>query len=143
MRDILALTGRSHAIALDGLGEDDRRLSLVPYGRGVGRARRPDLVAARLMSHLGTLGGMQPAEGRRHLFIERLGTQAAADNGDLSINGVVFSCQTPAKGNAIGTYADEQAWAEAEMDVQFATSFNPANASNLLTPRGTLAMISR
>ncbi len=48
------------------------------------------------------------------LRIDNAETQAAAVNGDLQLNSVIFSCQENAKGNAIGTFADEQLWAESE-----------------------------
>ena len=55
-------------------------------------------------------------------------TQDAAANGDMSITGSVFSCQTPAYGNAIGGFADEQAWAES-LGNQFA-AVAPGTAKN-------------
>lgn len=47
-------------------------------------------------------------------------TQDAAVAGDLQLNNVIFACQENSKGNAIGTFASEQAWAESEGN-QFAT----------------------
>ncbi len=46
------------------------------------------------------------------LRIDSAETQAAALAGDLQLNSVIFACQENAKGNAFGTFADEQAWAE-------------------------------
>jgi len=54
------------------------------------------------------------------LRIDNAETQAAAVAGDLSLNSVIFACQENAKGNAIGAFADEKAWAEST-GVQFAT----------------------
>lgn len=55
------------------------------------------------------------------LRIDNAETQAAAVNGDLSLNSVVFACQENSKGNAIGGFASEQAWAETDEGNQFAT----------------------
>ena len=46
------------------------------------------------------------------LRIDNAETQAAATNGDLQLNSVVFACQENSRGNAIGAFASEQAWAE-------------------------------
>ncbi len=54
------------------------------------------------------------------LRIDNTETQDAAVNGDLQLNSVVFACQENASGNAIGTFASEQAWAE-DAGNQFAT----------------------
>ena len=54
------------------------------------------------------------------LRIDNAETQDAAVNGDLQLNSVVFACQENAKGNAIGAFASEQAWAE-DAGNQFAT----------------------
>jgi hypothetical protein len=54
------------------------------------------------------------------LRIDSSETQEAALNGDLQLNQVIFACQENAKGNAIGAFADEQAWAES-VGNQFAT----------------------
>lgn len=54
------------------------------------------------------------------LRIDNTETQDAAVNGDLQLNSVVFACQENAKGNAIGAFASEQAWAE-DAGSQFAT----------------------
>lgn len=54
------------------------------------------------------------------LRIDNPETQAAAVNGDLQLNSVVFACQENSKGNAIGAFASEQAWAE-DAGNQFAT----------------------
>ncbi len=59
-------------------------------------------------------------DGNYCLRIDSSETQDAAIAGDLSINGGIFACQVPARGNAFGTFADEQAWAES-IGVQFAT----------------------
>jgi hypothetical protein len=82
------------------------------------------------------------------LRIDSAETQAAAIAGDLQLNSVVFACQENAKGNAIGGFADEQAWAEST-GVQFATlsdgvATNPtANAdTDLQLLGGTLPIYS-
>ena len=54
------------------------------------------------------------------LRIDSSETQAAAVNGDLQLNSVIFACQEPSRGNAIGAFASEQAWAESNGN-QFAT----------------------
>ncbi len=54
------------------------------------------------------------------LRIDNAETQAAAVNGDLQLNSVIFACQENSKGNAIGSFANEQAWAES-VGIQFAT----------------------
>ena len=54
------------------------------------------------------------------LRIDNAETQAAALNGDLQLNSVIFACQENSKGNAIGGFANEQAWAES-LGNQFAT----------------------
>ena len=54
------------------------------------------------------------------LRIDSSETQDAAVNGDLQLNQVIFACQENARGNAIGGFADEQAWAES-VGNQFAT----------------------
>ena len=54
------------------------------------------------------------------LRIDNTETQDAAVNGDLQLNSVIFACQENAKGNAIGAFASEQAWAE-DAGNQFAT----------------------
>ena len=54
------------------------------------------------------------------LRIDNPETQDAAANGDLQLNSVIFACQENAKGNAIGAFASEQAWAE-DAGNQFAT----------------------
>jgi hypothetical protein len=58
--------------------------------------------------------------GNYCLRIDNPETQQAALDGDLSLNGAIFACQVPARGNAIGAFPDEQAWAEST-GVQFAT----------------------
>ena len=75
------------------------------------------------------------------LRIDSSETQAAAVAGDLSLNGAIFACQTPAKGNAIGAFADEQAWAEST-GVQFATLAQGAgSALPPLAGNGTLELL--
>ena len=54
------------------------------------------------------------------LRIDSSETQDAAVNGDLQLNQVIFACQENARGNAIGAFPDEQAWAES-VGNQFAT----------------------
>ena len=54
------------------------------------------------------------------LRIDSAETQAAAVAGDLQLNQVIFACQENARGNAVGSYASEQAWAESKGN-QFAT----------------------
>lgn len=54
------------------------------------------------------------------LRIDNTETQDAAVNGDLQLNSVIFACQENSKGNAIGAFASEQAWAE-DAGNQFAT----------------------
>ena len=54
------------------------------------------------------------------LRIDNTETAGAAIAGDLQLNSVIFACQENAKGNAIGTFASEQAWAE-NAGNQFAT----------------------
>ena len=54
------------------------------------------------------------------LRIDNPETQAAAVDGDLQLNSVIFACQENSKGNAIGTFASEQAWAT-DAGNQFAT----------------------
>jgi hypothetical protein len=54
------------------------------------------------------------------LRIDDAETQAAAVNGDLQLNSVIFACQENSKGNAIGGFANEQAFAESTGN-QFAT----------------------
>ncbi len=54
------------------------------------------------------------------LRIDSAETQDAAVNGDLQLNQVIFACQENSRGNAIGGFADEQAWAES-VGNQFAT----------------------
>ena len=54
------------------------------------------------------------------LRIDDTETQDAAAAGDLQLNSVIFACQENAKGNAIGAFASEQAWAE-DAGNQFAT----------------------
>ena len=54
------------------------------------------------------------------LRIDSTETQDAALAGDLQLNRVIFACQENARGNAIGAFADEQAWAES-VGNQFAT----------------------
>jgi hypothetical protein len=46
------------------------------------------------------------------LRIDSAETQAAALSGDLQLNSVIFACQENSRGNAIGTFANEQEWAE-------------------------------
>lgn len=46
------------------------------------------------------------------LRIDSAETQAAALSGDLQLNSVVFACQENSKGNAFGTFSNEQEWAE-------------------------------
>lgn len=41
-------------------------------------------------------------------------TQAAATNGDLQLNSVIYACQENSKGNAFDVYANEQEFAEAQ-----------------------------
>ena len=54
------------------------------------------------------------------LRIDNPETADAAINGDLQLNSVIFACQENAKGNAVGAFASEQAWAESAGN-QFAT----------------------
>ena len=54
------------------------------------------------------------------LRVRQQQTQDAAANGNLSINSAIFACQYPSYGETIGTFADEQAWAESNSS-QFAT----------------------
>ena len=76
------------------------------------------------------------------LRIDNPETVDAALAGNLQINGAIFACQTPAKGNAIGPdFANEQAWAEAH-GVQFATLAQGAGSA--LPPvagNGTLELL--
>ena len=58
--------------------------------------------------------------GNYCLRIDNSETQDAAVAGDLSINGAIFACQVPARGNSFGGFGDEQEWAEST-GVQFAT----------------------
>ena len=68
------------------------------------------------------------------LRIDNAETQAAAVNGDLQLNSVIFACQENSKGNAIGTFASEQEWAETAGGNQFATiasgTLKDASAAN-------------
>ena len=57
------------------------------------------------------------------LRIDNPETQAAAVDGDLQLNSVIFACQENSKGNAIGMFASEQAWAT-DAGSQFATVVN-------------------
>ena len=61
------------------------------------------------------------------LRIDNPETQVAAENGDLQLNSVIFACQENSKGNAIGAFASEQAWAE-DAGNQFATVADGASA---------------
>jgi hypothetical protein len=54
------------------------------------------------------------------LRIDNGETQAAAINGDLQLNSVIFACQENSKGNAFGAFANEQEFAE-DGGNQFAT----------------------
>lgn len=54
------------------------------------------------------------------LRIDNAETQAAALNGDLQLNSVIFACQENSKGNAFGSFANEQEFAE-DGGNQFAT----------------------
>ena len=66
MGDHLPFAGFAHAVALDGLGEDDGRLALVIGRRLIGRVdldrvvaaagQRPDLVVGPVLDHFGRLG---------------------------------------------------------------------------------------
>jgi hypothetical protein len=55
------------------------------------------------------------------LRIDNAETQDAALNGDMQLNSVIFACQENSKGNAFGTFASEQEWAETDEGAQFAT----------------------
>ncbi len=79
----------------------------------------PTINDALLISSFGA-NDVSSADDNYCLRIDSAETQAAALAGDLSLNSVIFSCQEPARGNAIGGFADEQAWAESEGN-QFAT----------------------
>jgi hypothetical protein len=48
------------------------------------------------------------------LRIDNAETQAAAVNGDLQLNSVIYACQENSKGNAFDIYANEQEFAEAQ-----------------------------
>jgi hypothetical protein len=48
--DVLRLAGLAHAIALDGLGQDDGRLALVRHGGGVGGIHLVRIVAAAIQA---------------------------------------------------------------------------------------------
>ena len=68
------------------------------------------------------------------LRVRQQETQDAAAAGDLSINSAIFACQYPSYGETIGTFADEQAWAESNSS-QFATvaantALNPTAAAD-------------
>jgi hypothetical protein len=54
------------------------------------------------------------------LRIDNAETQAAAINGDLQLNSVIFACQENSKGNAFGAFTNEQEFAE-DGGNQFAT----------------------
>jgi len=54
------------------------------------------------------------------LRIDNPETQTAAIDGDLQLNSVIFACQENSKGNAIGAFPSEQAWAT-DAGNQFAT----------------------
>lgn len=73
------------------------------------------------------------------LRIDNAETQAAAVAGNLSLNGVIFACQTPAKGNAFDVFADEQDWAEST-GVQFAT-VGSGTAQSPVAGNGTLELL--
>ena len=82
------------------------------------------------------------------LRIDNPETQDAAANGDLQLNSVIFACQENAKGNAIGAFASEQAWAE-DAGNQFATvadgtaaDATAANDANLQLLEGVLKVHS-
>ena len=69
------------------------------------------------------------------LRIDNAETQAAAIAGDLQLNSVVYACQENSKGNAIGGFASEQAFAETDEGNQFATvadgtALNPTAAAD-------------
>jgi hypothetical protein len=55
------------------------------------------------------------------LRIDNPETETAAVDGDMQLNSVIFACQENAKGNAVGTFASEQDWAETDEGAQFAT----------------------
>ena len=82
------------------------------------------------------------------LRIDNPETAAAAINGDLLLNSVIFACQENSKGNAIGAFASEQLWAE-DAGNQFATvadgtAADPtaANDTNLQLLEGTQPVYS-
>ena len=82
------------------------------------------------------------------LRIDNPETQAAAIDGDLQLNSVIFACQENSKGNAIGAFASEQAWAT-DAGNQFATvtdgtakDASAANDADLQLLEGTLKVFS-
>ena len=75
------------------------------------------------------------SNGNYCLRIDSPETQDAAVAGDLSINGGIFACQVPARGNAFGGFADEQEWAESN-GVVFA-SVPVGTAKSPVTGAGT------
>ncbi|MEJ2298019.1 MAG: hypothetical protein P8X94_05855 [Woeseiaceae bacterium] len=62
------------------------------------------------------------------LRIDNPETEAAASDGDMQLNSVIFACQENSKGNAFGAFASEQEWAETDEGAQFATVASGAAA---------------
>ncbi len=102
VRDVLRLAGLAHAVALDGLGEDHRRLALVMDRRVVGRVHlvrvmaaaieAPDVVvrpaghqllqlrvlAEEMLAHVGAVARLEGLVIAVHAFIHALAQQAHA-----------------------------------------------------------------
>lgn len=82
------------------------------------------------------------------LRIDDAETQAAAIAGDLQVTSTIFACQENSKGNAVGGFASEQAWAE-DAGNQFATvadgtakDASPANDADLQLLEGPQKLYS-
>ena len=74
------------------------------------------------------------------LRIDNEETQNAAIAGDLSLNGVIFACQEPEKGNAFGTFAGEREFAESG-NAQFSADAVAANGAALDPTTGNLVLL--
>jgi hypothetical protein len=89
------------------------------FREGIHPVVNDSLVISSFIENGGTTANGSP-DDNYCLRIDNTETQDAAINGDLQLNSVIYACQENDKGNAFGTFAGEQEFAEAEGN-QFAT----------------------
>ncbi|MEJ2255506.1 MAG: hypothetical protein P8X98_00620 [Woeseiaceae bacterium] len=125
----------NHCIEADGIGsynesEVARNADLIA-GEGAGWRFREGIwpiINDSLVVSTFAANDTTEADDNYCLRIDNPETEAAAGDGDMQLNSVIFACQENSKGNAFGAFASEQEWAETDEGAQFATVASGAAA---------------